>query len=161
MEVLDLYDDNGNKLNEEIIRGNKPELGKNIMLSIVFIKDKNGKYLVQKTSKEKGGKFATTGGHVIKGETGIITIIREIKEELGLNIKKEELVFINKLKYPTKQCIFNIYALNIDSSIMDNIELQESEVESVVLMDKKEIMKEIAKGNFLESHAYIFEKNIY
>ena len=89
MEVLDLYDDNGNKLDEEIIRGNKPELGKNIMLSVIYIKNNEGKYIIQKTSKEKGNKYSTTGGHVIKGENALTTIIRELKEELGLNINKE------------------------------------------------------------------------
>ena len=38
MELLDLYDDNGNKLNETIERGQKFKHGR-IMLSIVFIKN--------------------------------------------------------------------------------------------------------------------------
>ena len=91
MEILDLYDDNGNKLNETIVRGIKPEDGKNIMLSVIFIKDKNNKYLIQKTSKEKGSKYSTTGGHVTSGEDGFITIIRELEEELSLVINSDEI----------------------------------------------------------------------
>lgn len=40
MEILDLYDDLGNKLNETINRGDKTTKGKNIMLSVIFIKNK-------------------------------------------------------------------------------------------------------------------------
>ncbi len=80
MEILDLYDDNGNKLNETIERGVKPDNGKNIMIAIVFIRDKDNKFLIQKTSIEKGSKYATTGGHVSHNEMALDTITREVKE---------------------------------------------------------------------------------
>ena len=53
MEILDLYDDYGNKLEKTIVRGDIPHNNENIMLSIVFIKNSDGKYLIQKSSKEK------------------------------------------------------------------------------------------------------------
>ena len=90
MEILDLYDDNGVKLNETIVRGEKTETGKNIMLSVVYIQDSDGRYLIQKTSKEKGNKYSTTGGHVTHNEDAITTIVRELKEELGINIKSDK-----------------------------------------------------------------------
>lgn len=160
MELLDLYDDNGNILNEKIIRGEKPEIKKNIMLSIVFIKDKNNKYLIQKTSKEKGSKYSTTGGHVISGEDGLTTIIREIEEELGLFIEKEKIKFIDKIKYPTKQCIFNVFELIIHNINLNSIKIQTSEVESVCLLTKDEIYNLINEGKFLETHGYIFKNYI-
>ena len=160
MEILDLYDDNGNKLDKTIERGSNPETGENIMLSVVYIKDKNGKYLIQKTSKEKGNRYSTTGGHVIHGEDGLTTIIREIKEELGIDVAKDKLVFIDQIKLPTKQCIFNIYELRIDEISPQDIIIQESEVESVILLTEEEIKKIIKEGNFLASHAYIFENYI-
>ncbi len=64
MELLDLYDDFGNKLNKTIVRGKVPNDGENIMLSVAYIKNKEGKYLIQKSSKEKGGFYTSTGGHV-------------------------------------------------------------------------------------------------
>lgn len=45
MELLDLYDDNGNKIGKTIERNKKFTEG-NIMLSIAFIKNKEGKYLI-------------------------------------------------------------------------------------------------------------------
>ena len=38
------------------------------MLAVAFIKNKEKLYLIQKTSKEKGGKYSSTEGHVVHGE---------------------------------------------------------------------------------------------
>ena len=160
MEILDLYDDNGKLLNETIPRGEKVAAGKNIMLSVIFIKNEEGKYLIQKTSKEKGNKYSSTGGHVIHGEDGFITIVRELDEELGLRVADKEIKYITTFKYPNKNCIFNVYELDITSLNLDNLNLQESEVESINFLSKDEIEKIINDDNFLESHAYIFKNYI-
>ena len=160
MEILDLYDDNGKLLNETIPRGEKVVNGKNIMLSVIFIKNEEGKYLIQKTSKEKGSKYSSTGGHVIHGEDGFTTIVRELDEELGLKVDDKEIKYITTFKYPNKNCIFNVYELDIASLNLNNVKLQESEVESINFLSKDEIEKIINDGNFLESHAYIFKNYI-
>ena len=53
MELLDLYDDNGNKIGKTIERNKKITEG-NIMLSIAFIKNKEGKISIDKTGKLEG-----------------------------------------------------------------------------------------------------------
>lgn len=63
MECLDIYDENKKKTGKIIVRGVKPEENEHILLSIIFIKNSEGKYLIQKTSKEKGGHYSSTGGH--------------------------------------------------------------------------------------------------
>ena len=161
MEILDLYDDNGKKLNKTIERGTKTGEGENIMLSVVYIKDKNDNYLIQKTSKEKGSRYSTTGGHVTHNEDGLTTIVREIKEELGMDINPDQIEFIKQIKLPNKQCIFNIYELTLEEIYPEDIVLQENEVESIELLIKEEVKSKIEKDNFLESHAYIFENYIY
>ena len=148
MEILDLYDDNCKKLNEKITRGEELKTGKNVMLSVIYIKNKENKYLIQKTSKTKGGKYSSTGGHVVQGEDGFTTIKRELNEELGINPENDDIKFATTFKYPNKNCVFNVY------------KLQESEVESVLYLNKEEIEKIINEGNFLESHAYIFKNYI-
>lgn len=159
MEILDLYDDLGNKLNETIVRGEKTECGKNIMLSVACIRNSKGKILIQKTSNEKGNKYSLTCGHVIHGESGLDTIKREIKEELGLDIKDKDITHINTFKYPKKNCIFNVYLLNMDISLSD-IKLQQEEVAEVKYLTISQIKSLIDKKEFLESHAYIFNNYI-
>lgn len=159
MEILDLYDDFGQKLKETINRGEKTEEGKNIMLSVAFIKNSKGEFLIQKTSKEKGNRYSSTGGHVMHGETGLETIKRELEEELGISATEQDLKYIATFKYPKKNCIFNVYLLNIDIDL-SKIKLQDTEVESVKYLSVEEINNIINKGNFLESHAYIFKHYI-
>ena len=156
MEILDLYDDFGQKLKETINRGEKTEEGKNIMLSVAFIKNSKGEFLIQKTSRNR---YSSTGGHVIYEETGLETIKRELEEELGINATEQNLKYIATFKYPKKNCIFNVYLLNIDINL-SKIKLQDEEVESVQYLSVEEINNIINKGNFLESHAYIFKHYI-
>ena len=129
------------------------------MLSVAFIKNSKGEFLIQKTSKEKGNRYSSTGGHVMHGETGLETIKRELEEELGISATEQDLKYIATFKYPKKNCIFNVYLLNIDIDL-SKIKLQDEEVESVKYLSVEEINNIINKGNFLESHAYIFKHYI-
>ena len=127
------------------------------MLSIVFIKNSYEKYLIQKTSDEKASKYSSTGGHVTHNEDGISTIIRELKEELGLNIVDDELQNIALVKHPKGPCIINLYLINKDIDI-NTLKLQTEEVESVMWMSNNEIISLIKEDKFLCSHVYLFEK---
>ena len=49
--------------------------------------------MIQKRVKKKDGKWATTGGHPVSGETSKQGIIREIKEETNLDIQIKEVLF--------------------------------------------------------------------
>ncbi len=160
MELLDLYNDVGEKLQETIVRGDKPSKGKNIMLSVIFIRNIEGKYLIQKTSKEKGNYYSSTGGHVIHGETGFETIKRELEEELGITNVSDKIEYIKTFKYPTKNCIFNVYLLEVEYLDLSKLKLQKEEVVEVKFLTFKEIESIIKKGKFLKSHAYIFENFI-
>lgn len=156
MELLDLYDEDRKKLGSTIKRGEKPKNGY-VMLSIVFIKNSYEKYLIQKTSDEKGSKYSSTGGHVTHNEDGISTIIRDLKEELGLNIVDDELQNIALAKHPKGPCIINLYLINKDIDI-NTLKLQTEEVESVMWMSNNEIISLIKEDKFLGSHGYLFEK---
>ena len=97
-EILDLYNEHFELIGKTIVRGEK-KLNQNeyIMLAVVFIKNNEGKYLIQKTSKEKNNIFSSTGGHVLHGENPLDAIIREIKEELNLTVQKNQLKFIDRM----------------------------------------------------------------
>ncbi len=67
MEYLDLLDENKNLTGKIIERGTKFEEGYYVNVVIVFIENSKGQFLIQKTSKQKGSTWATTGGHVKAG----------------------------------------------------------------------------------------------
>lgn len=56
MELLDVYDNYGNITGRTIIRGDKTALlneNEHIAVSVIFIENENGEFLIQKTSQEK------------------------------------------------------------------------------------------------------------
>lgn len=156
MEYLDLYDENRTPIGQKIIRGvDKVEEGKYINIVIVFIENSEGEFLIQKTSKRKGSVFATTGGLVSSGYTPDETIIKEIKEELGLDVKIEDLTLFYTAK--RKYAFQDAYYLKKDINI-DNLILQEDEVEYVKWLSVDEINKLIKNNEFREGNIKSFNK---
>ena len=122
----------------------------------VFIINSKKQVLLQKRSKNK--KMwpdmwdISAGGHVLAGEFGFQAIIREIKEELGLSVKKEEIIFIgcstsiNK-KGDILNKHFNEYYIVTKDIDEKNLSLQKEEVSEVKWINKEEIIERI-KNNY-------------
>ena len=105
IEYLNLYDENGNLCEEKGIRGEKTDKYKGI--SSIFIENSKGEFLLQKTSASRNSIYATTGGHVQYGSNFYETIIREVKEELGLDISNEKIIEIETIaRYPYLKKIY-------------------------------------------------------
>lgn len=151
LEYLQLFDELGNKTKEKILRTNKFILPKNrfIMTAIVFVVNSKNELLIQKTSKERGSIYATTGGHVKAGNNALSTIKEELKEELNLEIFEEELTFLAREKLSYKYQ--DIYLLKKDI-LLNKIELQESEVEDIMWLSADKIEKLIEKNIFRKSN---------
>ena len=158
MELLGLFDNNGNYLNKSIVRGDKNfNDGENIKLVTIWIEN-NGKYLIQKCSKEKGGEYAVTGGHVTFGNSSPEQAVIEIKEELDLDIKMGNLTFCGNIYKP--HAIFDVYILNNFYFDIDKCKLQESEVESIQWLTKSEIEQLIENNAFRKSSEMQYHKFI-
>ena len=158
MEILDLYDIDGNKLDKTIIRGEeKPGKDEYIKLCVVYIKC-GDKFLYQKCSVAKGGEFAVTGGHVSTGHDSATQMVIELQEELGLNIDKTKLQLIGHMVRDV--ALFDIYMYEDDSLLDYNFVLQESEVESIHWFTKPEIESLIERGLVRKSSCIHYEKFI-
>lgn len=155
MEYLDIYNEKKEKLNKRIKRGDKLLDNEHILVAVIFIENSEGKYLIQKTSKEKGEKYATTGGHVLSGEIPKTAIIRETKEELGLDVSNENIIYIGDLLFGIP--FGEIYYLKKDLDIA-KLKLQQEEVEQVEYLTKTEILKLIETEKMVKSHGLMFKK---
>ena len=158
MEYLDVYDNNGKPTGRKVLRGDKEEEfdeKEHIPISIIFIENDNKEFLIQKTSKEKGGDYSSTGGHVLSGETPLEAIKRETKEEIGLDIDNDEIIDYGYLLFdmPIR---FRFYVQkNVDAS---KLKLQKEEVESVAFKSVDEIYNLIKDNKMLKSHAILFKE---
>ena len=157
MELLDIYDDFGRTTGKVIVRGDKSvKLNKNehIAVSVIFIENSNGEFLMQKTSKEKGGLYSSTGGHVNYGETPLETIKREVEEEIGINIYNDDIVELGykiggiPLRY--------MFYLKKDIDIND-VKVQKEEVDFVKYMTVEDIYNLMENKEMAEAHTFVFE----
>ena len=154
MEIRDLYDKNRNLTGETIYKGEPIPQGKYIAVVLSFIQNSKGEFLIQKRSKVKNGKYGSTSGHLETGETSLYGMIREIKEELGLNIKPTELELLNSGRNDKEQLFFDIYYLKKDCNL-NNLILQEEEVDSVEWDSLSQIQELINKDLFCPGKAFI------
>lgn len=160
MEWLDIYDDYGNLTGRKIIREDRSAKLSNhehIAVANIFIENSKGEFLIQKTSKEKGGLFSTTGGHVDSGETPYTTIVREVKEEIGIDISKEKIIDYGFLLYDMP--LRYLFYLKKDINTKD-VDVQKEEVDYVKYMSVSDIRKLIDEKQMLESHGIMFNELI-
>lgn len=117
-----------------------------------FIIDQNSNVLLQKRSSSKKlwpDKWdVTVGGHVDAGEFGRQALIRECKEELGIDVKDNEIKYLvgSTSVYKTKDFINNhydeCYLITKDIDI-SKLKLQKEEVSEVKYFPREELLKRI------------------
>ena len=157
MELLDVYNNDGLPTGKIVKRGAKDDEfseGEHIAVAIIFIENSKNEFLIQKASVQKKGEYSSTGGHVDHNEKPLDAIIRETKEEIGIDISKEKVIDLGYIivDFPVRF----IYYLKKDINIKD-FKLQKEEVESVSYMTIEEIRNIIKKGKMNKGHAIAFE----
>lgn len=123
---------------------------------LILIQNTQGKILVQKRSKRKGGTYGLTSGHVNEGESSIHGIIRELKEELGIIVKKNEIKLIYSEVSEQNDVIYDLYYLKKDCET-SNMILQKEEVEKVMWLSVEEVQTLCSRGDFKKEHIEAFE----
>ena len=122
---------------------------------VVFIINSKDQVLLQRRSPNKklwpNMWDVTAGGHVLTGEFGFQTIIRETKEELGIELNKNEITFLgssrsSNVKGDIVNNHFNEYYIANKDIDETKLKLQE-EVSEVKWIDKNEIIEKI-KDNY-------------
>lgn len=122
----------------------------------MFIINSKGQVLLQKRSANKkmwpNMWDITAGGHVLAGEFGFQSIIREAEEELGISLNKNDITFVgSSISTNIQGNIVNnhfneFYIVNKDID-ETTLKLQEEEVSEVKWVDKNEIIERI-KDNY-------------
>ena len=157
MEKRDLYDENRELTGETVYKGEPIPEGKYIIVVLVYIQNSDGKFLIQKRSKLKDGKYATTGGHVKSGETSVEGILSEVREELGLELNPDDLVLYYGNHSAEQQVFWDDYYIKLDIDDISKLKLQEEEVESVKWATAEEMKQMMKDGEFLRKHYEEFE----
>ena len=92
MEKWDLYTKYREKTGKEHIRGEKIPEGFYHLVVHVWIRNCKGEYLISQRAADRPTyplMWECVGGSVIKGETSLEGAVREVKEEVGLDLEEQ------------------------------------------------------------------------
>ena len=152
-EYFDVLNERGEFTNEIASRDECHEKWLYHKAVVVFIISRDGeRILLQQRSANK--KLwpnlwdITAGWHVLSGEFGWQAVIRETKEEIWVDIQKEDLEFIGcttseTIKWDTINRHFNEYYIVYKDVDLKDIKLQEEEVQDIKRFDKEELKRRI------------------
>lgn len=152
-EFFDVLDERGDFTGEVVSRDECHKRGLWHRAAVVFIvSTDNQRILLQLRSADK--KLwpnlwdVTAGGHVLAGELGYQGVIRETKEELGIDIAKNDLEYIGTTISETERPdIINrhfneLYIVHSDVEASE-ITLQEEEVQDIKWFERDELLRRI------------------
>lgn len=152
-EFFDVLNENGEYTNNIASRDECHKKGLWHKAVVVFIISKDNKkvLLQQRSSRKKLWPNLwdiTAGGHVLSGELGYQSVIRETKEEVGIDLEKKDLEFIGatvseNVKGDIINRHFNEYFIAHSDINLDDIILQEEEVQDIRWFDKEEIIRRV------------------
>lgn len=148
MELFDLYDIKGHKTGKTIQRGKPIPNDLYHLVVHVIIKNSKGELLVQKRSLLKEthpGLWAFTAGSATTGETSIEAAQRELGEEIGLHLEKEQFLFHKRV---IKDCFFDDIWFVYSEVDINQLEYQVEEVSEAAFMTIDGIKDMVSKGTF-------------
>ena len=131
MELIDIYDKNRNKTGRTKERFSDPlNDGEYVLVVGALLINAEAKLLISKRADTKlsnPGLWEFVGGGSISGESSKEAVIREIKEEIGVDFNTNDGILVKTAK--TDHLIKDLWAFRLNANIKD------------INYDKKEIKK--------------------
>lgn len=150
MELWDLYNDDGSKTGNVIERDNSIEEGYYHLAVEVWIVNSNSQILIQKRSKNKKtlpNIWGMTTGCIVSGEESLDGTIREAKEEIGIDISKDEIKIFRSMIHG--DTLWDVYLVKKEYDVSNAI-LQKEEVSDIKWVSTGEIRQLLKEGLFFE-----------
>ena len=159
-ELIDVLDENGNKTGEVETKEEIYKRGLWHRSVHIWIENDKQELLVQKRNPLKNtfpNLWAiSSAGHVIAGETSIESGLRELKEELDVDAKKEDLEFLFTIKrvQPYKDSYIRVFD---DVYLLHkNIDVTKTKLQVEELTDIKYVYYEYLENIFKEGDKTMF-----
>ena len=143
-EYLDILDENGNKTGKIKLRNEVHRDGDWHKAVHIWIINNNGEILLQRRCSSKDSHpnmlDISSAGHLQAGDDSLTGAVREIKEELNLDISPNELQFITTLKRKSNKSINNefddLYILRTNKKI-EEMQFQKEEISEIFFVPYK------------------------
>ena len=148
MELCDVLDEDGNRTGKTLVRGMPLQSGEYHLSVQVWIRDEAGEYLIQQRAMHLvsgPGMWATTAGYVLAGEDSVTGAIREVREELGIDLSADQLTRFDRLKTAIR--IEDVWIASVIKGAM-GLPILGEEVTNWTWASKAEIYQMIREGLF-------------
>ncbi len=163
MEKWDLYTKDRVKTGREHIRGERLPEGLFHLVVHVWLKNSEGRYLISQRSPDRPTfplMWETTGGSVLMGEDSLEGAVREVREELGIELPPEDgrLLFSRVRDYVDGRRfgdILDVWEFPFEGEA--RLELAEGEVCDTRWADITEIRRMLQSGEMVGTLGYILE----
>ena len=159
MELLDIYDAAHKKTGRVIERDGAVLEGERLLLVHVCIFNSRGEMLIQRRSDNKdrypGCWDVSAGGFVSSGEDSRDAVLREAREELGLEFDESQLKFL--LTEPFSYVLDDFYIAFSDAS-EESLSFQKEEVSGLKWAGREEVFEMLADGRFVDYAPELMEK---
>ncbi len=150
-EYFDILDENGNKTGKTKLRREVHRDGDWHKAVHIWIINENGDILLQRRCATKDSNpnmlDISCAGHLTAGDESLTGAIRELKEELNLDVNKKDLQFIKTLKRSSKYTstfinneFDDLYILRTKKKISD-MKFQEEEISEIFYVSYNEFKK--------------------
>lgn len=159
MELLDIYNRDGEKKGITVFRGEYIRPDDYILVAHVYIYNANKEFLIQRRSRKKrvnSGKWDITGGAVQAGETSKAAALRETQEEIGVTLDPDKIRFVGR-NVSIKHLV-DIYFIEAEIDV-ESCRLQEEEVSEVKMVPAKVLLEKIQISSFQDKRYTEIVKN--
>lgn len=157
-EYWDLFDENRVYVGKTHLRGEKIPDGLFHLVVHSWIMDEKGNYLVSQRQKGRTDelKWERTGGSVLTGETSYEGALREVREELGLDLTNNTYAFIKSVKREKYHDFFDSWLFIVNRANI-SITINEEEVRKYKWVSYSQLIKMREKQQLVKTSLYIEE----
>ena len=165
MELWDLYNERRELLHQDHVRGQALPPGAYHLVVHIWIQNSNGQFLMSQRAADRAHdalKWECTGGSVLKGENSYAGAIREVREELGIDLSAVagELVFseVRERMHGVRFAdILDVYRFHYNKEA-DLRHAEPREVAQTKWMTTEQIRALYDNGEMVGSLYYFFDK---
>ena len=162
-EIWDLYDENRELLGKDHVRGEQLPIDGYHLVVHVWIRNSKGEYLISQRSANRPTfplVWECVDGSVIKGEDSLQGALREVKEEVGVDLLPEKgqviLSDIKKIEFgKVVNKIVDVWLFEYDGEV-DLSNATTDEAAQVAWMNRSQIKELFDANMFVDTLEYFF-----